>query len=64
MVCQAYAPGQPRFELILPHPMVNTLTATTEVVHALPDAAILGLLCLYAVVALAAGPRALTHRDV
>jgi ABC-2 type transport system permease protein len=48
---------------VLPHPMANTLTATKQVAHALPDAAIFGLLCLYAVASLAAGAWALAHRD-
>jgi ABC-2 type transport system permease protein len=47
----------------LPHPMVNALTAVTPLPGTLPYGLIFGLLCAYAVVALAAGAWALTRRD-
>jgi hypothetical protein len=47
----------------LPHPMANSLTAVKPLPHTLPTGLIFGLLCAYAMVALAAGAWALTSRD-
>jgi ABC-2 type transport system permease protein len=47
----------------LPHPMANALTAVKPFPHTLPPAVTFGLLCGYAVAALAAGAWALTSRD-
>ena len=47
----------------LPHPMVNSLTAVRPLPHTLPAGLTFGLLCTYALVALAAGAWALTRRD-
>jgi hypothetical protein len=47
----------------LPHPMANTMTAVRPLPHALPPWLTFGLLCGYAVAALAAGAWALTSRD-
>jgi ABC-2 type transport system permease protein len=47
----------------LPHPMANSMTAVTQLPHTLPLGLIFGLLCAYALVALAAGAWALTSRD-
>jgi ABC-2 type transport system permease protein len=47
----------------LPHPMANTLTAVKPLPHTLPPGLVFGLLCAYAVAALAAGAWALTRRD-
>jgi ABC-2 type transport system permease protein len=47
----------------LPHPMANSLTAVKPLPHTLPPGLILGILCVYAVAALAAGAWALTRRD-
>ena len=47
----------------LPHPMANSLTAVRPLAHTLPPALTFGLLCAYAVAALAAGAWALTRRD-
>jgi ABC-2 type transport system permease protein len=48
----------------LPHPMAATsLTAVTRAAHTLPPLLVFGLLCGYAVVALAAGSWALVRRD-
>ena len=47
----------------LPHPMANTFTAVRPVAHALSSGLTFGLLCGYALVALAVGAVALTGRD-
>jgi ABC-2 type transport system permease protein len=47
----------------LPHPMANTLTAVKPFAHTLPPGLSFGLLCGYAVAALAAGSWAVTRRD-
>ena len=47
----------------LPHPMANVLTAVKPLPHTLPPGLIFGLLCLYAMLALAAGSWALRSRD-
>jgi hypothetical protein len=47
----------------LPHPMANTMTAVKPLAHALPPGLTFGLLCAYAIAALAAGAWALTSRD-
>ncbi|HEY2129012.1 MAG TPA: ABC transporter permease subunit [Streptosporangiaceae bacterium] len=48
----------------LPHPMAaNSLTAVTPAAHMLSPGLTFGLLCAYAIVALAAGAWALTSRD-
>jgi len=47
----------------LPHPMANALIAVRPPAHTLPAMAIFGLLCGYALAALAAGAWALTRRD-
>jgi ABC-2 type transport system permease protein len=47
----------------LPHPMANSLTAVKPSPHMLPPGLIFGLLCAYAVAALAAGAWALARRD-
>jgi ABC-2 type transport system permease protein len=47
----------------LPHPMANPLTAVKPVPHALPTGLTFGLLCAYAVAALAAGAWALARTD-
>jgi ABC-2 type transport system permease protein len=47
----------------LPHPMANSLTAVKPLPHMLPPGLIFGLLCAYAVAALAAGAWALARRD-
>jgi hypothetical protein len=47
----------------LPHPMANSLTAVKPIAHMLPPGLIFGLLCGYALVALAAGAWALANRD-
>jgi ABC-2 type transport system permease protein len=47
----------------LPHPMANTMTAVKPLAHALPPGLTFGLLCAYAMAALAAGAWALTSRD-
>jgi ABC-2 type transport system permease protein len=47
----------------LPHPMANSLTAVKPVPHTLPPGLTFGLLCAYALVALAAGAWALARRD-
>jgi ABC-type transport system involved in multi-copper enzyme maturation permease subunit len=47
----------------LPHPMANSLTAVKPLPDTLPPGLIFGLLCVYAVVALAAGAWALTSSD-
>jgi len=43
--------------------MANSMTAVTQLPHTLPPGLIFGLLCAYALVALAAGAWALTRRD-
>ncbi len=51
-------------EKFLPHPMAaNSLTAVKPVANMLSPALSFGLLCLYAMVVLAAGARGLTRRD-
>ena len=47
----------------LPHPMANAMTAVKPPAHALPPGLTFGLLCAYAIAALAAGAWALTRRD-
>ena len=47
----------------LPHPMANALTAAKPLAHTLPPGLVFGLLCAYAIGALAAGACALTRRD-
>src|SRR5712691_4711471 len=47
----------------LPHPMANSLTAVKPLPHTLPPGLIFGLLCAYAMAALAAGACALARRD-
>jgi hypothetical protein len=47
----------------LPHPIANGLTAVKPIAGTLPPALAFGLLCAYAVGALAAGAWALTRRD-
>jgi hypothetical protein len=47
----------------LPHPMANAMTAVKPLAHTLSPWLIFGLLCLYALAALAAGAWALTRRD-
>ena len=47
----------------LPHPMVNTMTAVKPFAHTLPAWLLFGLLCAYAIAALAAGAWALSRRD-
>jgi ABC-2 type transport system permease protein len=47
----------------LPHPMANSMTAVTPLPHTLPPGAIFGLLCGYALGALATGAWALIRRD-
>ena len=47
----------------LPHPMANSLTAVTPLPHTWPPGLIFGLLCAYAIAALASGAWALTRRD-
>ena len=47
----------------LPHPMANALTADKPLAHTLPPGVVFGLLCAYAIGALAAGACALTRRD-
>jgi ABC-2 type transport system permease protein len=47
----------------LPHPMANSLTAVKPLAHTLSPGLIFGLLCVYAIGALAAGACALTRRD-
>jgi len=47
----------------LPHPMANSMTAVKPLPHTLPPGLIFGLLCAYAVAALAAGAWALARRD-
>jgi ABC-2 type transport system permease protein len=47
----------------LPHPMANSMTAVQPFPDALPSGLLLGLLCVYATVALAAGCWALARRD-
>jgi ABC-2 type transport system permease protein len=47
----------------LPHPMVNALTAVKPLPGALPPWQLFGLLCAYAVTALAVGAWSLTRRD-
>jgi hypothetical protein len=48
----------------LPHPMANSLTAVKPLARTLPPGLVFGLLCAYAIAALAAGACALTRRDV
>jgi hypothetical protein len=48
----------------LPHPMAaNSLTAVKPVAHTLPPGLTFGLLCAYAMAALAAGAWALARHD-
>jgi ABC-2 type transport system permease protein len=47
----------------LPHPMANAMTAVKPLAHALSPWLLFALLCLYAVLALAAGAWSLTRRD-
>jgi hypothetical protein len=47
----------------LPHPMVNGLTAVKPLPHTLAPGVTFGLLCLYAIAALAAGAWALARHD-
>ena len=47
----------------LPHPMANSLTAVKPLPHTLPYGVTFGLLCAYAIAALAAGAWALARRD-
>lgn len=47
----------------LPHPMANSLTAVKPFPDTLPPGVVFGLLCVYAMVALAAGSWALARRD-
>jgi hypothetical protein len=47
----------------LPHPMVNALTAVRPPGHLLPSGLVVGLLCGYALAALAAGAWTLTRHD-
>jgi ABC-2 type transport system permease protein len=47
----------------LPHPMANSLTAVKPIAHTLPTGLTFGMLCAYAMVALAAGAWALARRD-
>jgi ABC-2 type transport system permease protein len=47
----------------LPHPMANALTAVKPLPHTLPPGLVFGLLCAYAMAALAAGAWALTRHD-
>jgi hypothetical protein len=47
----------------LPHPMANSLTAVKPIAHTLSTGPTFGLLCSYAMVALAAGAWALTRHD-
>jgi ABC-2 type transport system permease protein len=47
----------------LPHPMANSLTAVKPLPHTLPPGLVFGLLCAYALAALAAGAWALARRD-
>ena len=47
----------------LPHPMANSLTAVKPLPHTLPPGLVFGLLCAYAVAALATGAWALASRD-
>lgn len=47
----------------LPHPMANSLTAVKPLAHTLPPAMTFGLLCVYGMVALAAGAWALARHD-
>lgn len=47
----------------LPHPMANSMTAVKPLAHALSPGLTFGLLCGYAIAALAAGAWALTSRD-
>jgi ABC-2 type transport system permease protein len=47
----------------LPHPMANSLTAVKPFQDTLPPGLVFGLLCTYAMAALAAGAWALTRRD-
>jgi ABC-2 type transport system permease protein len=47
----------------LPHPMANSMTAVKPLPDALPPGLTFGLLCAYAIAALAAGCWSLTRRD-
>jgi len=48
---------------LLPHPMANAMTAVRPLAGAWPAGVLFGLLCAYALAALAAGAWALTRRD-
>jgi hypothetical protein len=59
-----FSPGlQDAAQNFLPHAMANAMTAVKPLAHALPAGLIFGLLCGYALAALAAGSWALTRRD-
>jgi len=59
-----FSPGlQDAAQNFAPHPMANAMTAVKPLAHALPAGLMFGLLCVYALAALAAGSWALTHRD-
>jgi ABC-2 type transport system permease protein len=47
----------------LPHPMANSMTAVKPLAGALSPGVTFALLCLYAIVVLAAGAAALNRRD-
>ena len=47
----------------LPHPMANSMTAVKPFAHTLPPGLLFGLLCAYAIAALAVGAWALSRRD-
>ena len=47
----------------LPHPMANSLTAVKPLAHTLPTGLTFGLLCAYAMVALASGAWAFARHD-
>jgi hypothetical protein len=57
------SPAQDASQNFLPHPMANAMTAVKPLAHTLPAGVLFGLLCVYALAALAAGAWALTRRD-
>jgi ABC-2 type transport system permease protein len=58
-----FVPLSPSIQQFLPNAMRNSLTTVKPIAHTLSPALTFGLLCAYAMVALAAGAWALTHRD-
>jgi hypothetical protein len=59
-----FSPGlQDASQNFLPYAMANSMTAVKPLAHTLPAGLIFGLLCVYALTALAAGALALTRRD-